>query len=147
MIERASGQPYEKYVDLRLWRAVGAGHALLQMDRRAGMPAAHCCWQATARDMLRIVSLLATDGRVGASEVLPPGWVQEMARPSRVSAETGLQLRRVRIEGQEALTASDDDGSAFWVIPGSELVVLNIASHGQVPEELPALLVRALLPN
>ena len=25
----------------------------LQLDRRAGMPAAHCCWRATARDMMR----------------------------------------------------------------------------------------------
>ena len=64
-----------------------------------------------------------------------------------MSAETGLQLRRVRVEGQEALSATDDDGSAFWVIPSRELVVLNIASHGQVQEDLPALLVRALLPQ
>lgn len=147
MIERATGQPFEEYLDQRLWRPVGAGHAELQMDRRAGMPAAHCCWIATARDMLRVASLLATDGRAGDIQVLPSGWVAEMSRPSRVSAETGLQLGRVRVEGLEALSAVDDDGSAFWVIPSHELVVLNVASQGQVQEELPALLVRALLPK
>jgi CubicO group peptidase (beta-lactamase class C family) len=147
MIERATRQPFEQFLDQRLWRPAGAGHAEMQMDRRAGMPAAHCCWIATGRDMLRIVSLLATDGRAGDTQVLAPGWVAEMSRPSRVSAETGLQLRRVRVEGQDALSAVDDDGSAFWVIPSRELVVLNIASHGQAQEDLPALLVRALLPQ
>lgn len=147
MIERATRQPFEQYIDQRLWRAAGAGHAKLQLDRRAGMPAAHCCWIATGRDMLRIVALLATDGRAGAIQVLTPGWVAEMSRPSRVSAETGLQLRKVRVEGLDALSAADEDGSAFWVIPSRELVVLTIASQGQVQEELPALLVRALLPQ
>ena len=32
-----------------------------------GMPAAHCCWRATARDMLRVLNLLGTDGVAGRS--------------------------------------------------------------------------------
>jgi CubicO group peptidase (beta-lactamase class C family) len=145
IIERASGQPYEEFIDQRLWRAVGGGHAEMQLDRRAGMPAAHCCWQATARDMLRVVSLLATDGRSGSRQVLPLGWVQEMSRPSRVSAETGLQLRRLRLEGEEAIAGADDEGSGFWVVPARELVVLDIAGNGDAPQdELPALLLRAM---
>jgi CubicO group peptidase (beta-lactamase class C family) len=127
---------------------VGAGHAELQLDRRAGMPAAHCCWRATARDMLRVVSLLATDGRHGDAQVLPAGWVQEMSRPSRVSAETGLQLRRLELEGQDAIGGSDGEGSGFWVIASLELVVLDIAGNGDQPQdELAALLVRALARN
>jgi CubicO group peptidase (beta-lactamase class C family) len=146
LVERASGQPYEQFLDQRLWRPVGAGIAQLQLDRRAGMPAAHCCWLATARDMLRIAGLLATDGKHGETQVLPAGWVAEMAKPSRVSAGTGLQLRRVRIEGEDVLAAEDDDGSAFWVFGARNLVVLNIANHGGRPDdELPALLVRGLL--
>jgi CubicO group peptidase (beta-lactamase class C family) len=145
IVERATGQPYEAYVDQQLWRAVGAGHAEMQLDRRAGMPAAHCCWRATARDMLRVASLLATDGRFGGHQVLPPGWVQEMARPSRVSAETGLQLRRLKLEGEDALAASDGEGSGFWVVGSRQLVILDIAGSGEHPQDdLAALLVRAL---
>ena len=80
IIERVTGEPYENFVDERLWRPVGAGIAELQLDRRAGMPAAHCCWRATARDMLRILSLLGTDGVHEGRAVLPAGWVREMAR-------------------------------------------------------------------
>jgi CubicO group peptidase (beta-lactamase class C family) len=145
IIERATGLPFEKFLDARLWKAAQLGHAELQMDRRAGMPAAHCCWRASARDMLDLASLLATDGRLGDRQLLPAGWVQEMTQPSRVSAGTGLQLNLVRGEGIEIFEATDAQGSAFWVIPSRQLVVLNIGSHGGAElRELPGLLLRGL---
>jgi CubicO group peptidase (beta-lactamase class C family) len=145
IVERVTGEPFETFIDQRLWRAVGAGTAELQLDRRAGMPAAHCCWRATARDMLRVLSLLGTDGTYGQNVVLPRGWVQEMARPSRVNAETGMQVARLRIDGDEALGVTDDNGSAFWVIPRRQLAILNIANVGgsSLPE-LPAMLLKGI---
>jgi CubicO group peptidase (beta-lactamase class C family) len=145
IIERATGMPFEAYVDQRLWRPAGAGVAQLQLDRRAGMPAAHCCWRATARDMLRVLSLLGTDGASGARAVLPAGWAGEMARASRVNAETGIQLTRMRIEDEEALGVLDDYGSAFWMFPRRQLAILNVANAGggSAPE-LPALLLKGL---
>ena len=80
------------------------------------MPAAHCCWRASARDVLRVASLLAARAASPAGALLPPGWVREMARPSRVNAETGMQLTRATLDGAEMLGATDDTGSAFWVI-------------------------------
>lgn len=146
IIERVTGQPYEEFVDQKLWRAAGAGHAEMQLDRRAGMPAAHCCWVATARDMLSIAALLAADGKQGDRQVLPAGWVAEMSRPSRVSAETGLQLRRLRLEGEDAVAANDGEGSGFWVVASRQLVILNIAGQGgQSQDEIAALLMRALV--
>ncbi len=145
IVERVTGMPFETYVDERLWRAVGAGGAQLQLDRRAGMPAAHCCWRATARDMLRVLSLLGTDGKFAGHAVLPEGWVREMARASRVNAETGMQVARLRFEDDEALRITDEDGSAYWVIPGRELAILSIANPGggSLPE-LPAMLLKGL---
>jgi CubicO group peptidase (beta-lactamase class C family) len=145
ILERVTGTPYETFIDEHLWRAVGAGLAEMQLDRRAGMPAAHCCWRATARDMLRVASLLASDGRHAGRQVLPEGWVQEMSRPSRVNADTGLQLRRLQIEGHEAIAAADEDGSAFWVIASRGLVVLSISGQGgRLNDDLPAMLVKGL---
>jgi CubicO group peptidase (beta-lactamase class C family) len=145
LIERATGQPYESFVDQRMWRPAGAGHAELQLDRRAGMPAAHCCWRATARDVLRIASLLATDGVIDGRRVLPAGWVAEMTRPARVHADTGLQLTRVRLEETDVITAGDDDGSRFWVIPARALTIVNIAAPGgESVGDVPQLVLRAL---
>jgi CubicO group peptidase (beta-lactamase class C family) len=145
ILERAVGQPYEAFLDARLWRPLAAGPAELQLDRRSGMPAAHCCWRATARDMLRVAALLLDDGKLDGKAILPAGWVAEMSRPSRVNAETGLQLHRLKVEGQEAVSATDDLGSAFWVVASRQLVVLNIAGGGaKAQDDLPALLLRAL---
>jgi CubicO group peptidase (beta-lactamase class C family) len=145
VIERATQTPYERYVDERLWHPIGAGPAELQLDRRSGMPAAHCCWRAAARDVLRVAYLIVTDGVVAGHAVLPPGWVREMASPSRVNPETGLQLARGTIAGLEVLSAGDDSGSAFWALPQRELAIVHIAGPGGGPApELPALVLAAL---
>jgi CubicO group peptidase (beta-lactamase class C family) len=145
ILERATGEPYERYVDENVWRPLGAGPAELQLDRRSGMPAAHCCWRAAARDVLRVANLLVTDGVADGHRVLPPGWSREMARASRANPETGLQLTRTMTAGLETLGASDDMGGAFWVVPERGLAIVNIAGPGGGPvADLPALLVAAL---
>jgi len=145
IIERVTGEPYENFVDERLWRPVGAGVAELQLDRRAGMPAAHCCWRATARDMLRILSLLGTDGVHDGRAVLPAGWAREMAQASRVSAGTGMQVARLNIDGVEALEVRDDAGSAFWIIPQRQLAILNITNlGGSAIADLPGMLLKGI---
>jgi len=151
IVERATGEPYERYVDEKLWRPLGAGHAELQLDRRSGMPAAHCCWRAAARDVLRVANLLATDGVADGRQILPPGWAREMSRASsasRANAEAGMQLTRSVIAGLETLGAGDDSGSAFWVVPERGLTIVNIAGPGGEPvDDLPAKLLAALRSN
>ncbi len=143
IVERVTGEPYATFVDRRLWRPVGAGLAELQLDRRAGMPAAHCCWRATARDMMRILSLLGTDGVHEGVAVLPAGWVREMARASRVNAGTGMQVTRLTTDGAEALEVRDDGGSAFWIIPQRQLAILNITNPGgSAVTDLPGMLLK-----
>jgi CubicO group peptidase (beta-lactamase class C family) len=147
IIERATREPFENFIDAHLWRAVGAGRAELQLDRRAGMPAAHCCWRATARDMMRVLGLLGTDGSYEKRAVLPPGWVRVMTTASRVSSGTGMQVARLDIGGDGALGVNDDDGSAYWIIPERGLAVLNIVSPGgRSPAEMPDWLMKGLAP-
>ena len=125
---------------------MGAGVAELQLDRRAGMPAAHCCWRATARDMVRILSLLGTDGLHEGRAVLPTGWAREMARASRVNAETGMQVSRLVIDGAEALEVRDDAGSAFWIIPQRQLAILNISNPGGTAStDLPEMMLKGIV--
>ena len=142
ILERASQQPFEHFIDERLWRPLGAGRAELTMDRRAGMPAAHCCWRATAPDMASVLALLASDGQHRGQRVLPEGWAQEMARPSRVNADSGLQVLRANAGGWFALKG-ESDGSAFWVIPQLGLTIVNVVgAEGDTPPELAALLMQ-----
>ncbi len=133
-------------VDERLWRAVGAGQrASCKLDRRAGMPAAHCCWRATARDMLRILGLLATDGtHHGERAYCPRAGFSEMARPSRVNAETGLQVRALDARGREVARR---DRRQWQRLLGDSAASAHHRQHRHGPAvrrlpELPALLMR-----
>jgi len=147
VLERAIRQPFEHLLDERLWRAIGGGHAEMTMDRRAGMPAAHCCWRAAAPDALRLLALLANDGMHLGRRVLPEGWVREMARPSRVNEGSGLQVLRLNAGGWLSLGGLQD-GSAFWVVPDLHLTILNIVTpEGSTPPELAALLMRVYGPG
>ena len=145
ILERVTGESFEEFVDQRVWRAAGAGPAEMALDRHAGMPAAHCCWRASGPDVSRVVSLLATGGMYRGRQVLPASWVEEMARPSRVNAGSGMQLMRLTIGNFAALSAHDDHGSVFWVIPERRLAIVNIVNNqGATPQDLPALLLNAL---
>ncbi len=118
---------------------------------KPGSESAHRGWlfsRATAPGVARLVSLLATDGAHHGRRVLPAGWVQEMARPSRVSADTGMQLSRLMIEDLPALGAGDDNGSQFWIFPEQQIAIINIVNpQGLSPPGLSALLLRALPPG
>jgi CubicO group peptidase (beta-lactamase class C family) len=102
------------------------------------MPAAHCCWLATAPAMVRIASLLATDGVDRGQRILPEGWVAEMTRASRVSAQSAMQLARSTLAGATLLTATDG-GNVFWVVPEKQLAILNIVNpEGESSPQLAA---------
>ena len=80
ILERASGQPFEEYLDERVWRPAGGGRAELALDRRAGMPAAHCCWRATGPDVARVLE--------------PAGHRRRFPRPAGVARELGRRKCR-----------------------------------------------------
>ena len=82
-----------------------------------------------------------------AGRCCPRAGYEEMARASRVNAGSGMQLARLSIDELAALGGGDDKGSAFWVIPERQLVIVNIVNQeGASPPELAAALLRALAP-
>ena len=140
IVERATGEPYET---LRRRSACGAPVGGGQR-RAAARP---------ARRHARGALLLARDGARHAARAEPARhrWRITRARgaarglgardgaASRVNAETGMQVARLSIDGDEALGVTDDNGSAFWVIPQRQLAILNIANPGGGSSpELPA---------
>ncbi len=92
ILESATGEPYEEYMNSRLWAPMGAGRAELYFDRPGGMPSVYCCFRATPRDWLRYGYALSRDGRVGGAQLWPPGWVKEMTTPSPVYPNYGYQI-------------------------------------------------------
>ena len=92
VLESATGEAYEDYLNSRLWAPLGAGPAELYVDRPGGMPAVFCCFRATPRDWLRYGDALARDGQMGDRQLWPAGWVEEMTSPSPVYPNYGYQV-------------------------------------------------------
>ena len=147
VLESATGEAYEDYLNSRLWAPLGAGPAQLYMDRPGGMPAVYCCYRATPRDWLRYGAALAADGRVEERQLWPAGWVGEMTRPSNVYPNYGYQIwagnppetGRRYVQDQELAAPHgppiEADGVFFlegggfrtmYVIPDEELVILRL---------------------
>lgn len=92
VLESATGEAYEDYLNSRLWAPMGAGPAQLYMDRPKGMPAVYCCFRATPRDWLRYGAALALDGEVAGRQLWPKGWVEQMTTPSANYPNYGYQI-------------------------------------------------------
>ena len=147
VLESATGEAYEDYLNSRLWSPLGAGPAQLYMDRPGGMPAVYCCYRATPRDWLRYGAALAADGRVEDRQLWPAGWVDEMTTASSVYPNYGYQIwvgnppgtgRRYVQDREQAAPHGPPieadsvfflEGGGFrtmYVIPGEELVILRL---------------------
>lgn len=167
ILERATGEPFERYVQQRLWQFVAAGSGEFYLDRSNGMPAVYCCFRATPRDFLRIGALLADDGRIDGRQVLPQGWVARMRETSRINPLYGLQVwsGRAAAGTREYTTDSgrgvrhgeayfSDDviwmegggGRTIWAIPSQQLVIVRLgrASPNWDASVLPNTILRGL---
>jgi CubicO group peptidase (beta-lactamase class C family) len=151
ILERITGLGFERLVDERIWQKVGGGEAQLPLDRRSGMPTAHCCLRATPRDLMRIAALLIDDAqRVEALRVLPANWSETMRAGSRANQDVGMQLQRLaRADGSNAdpLWRVSDGANSLWIAPESQLAILSIAGAAMpaAPDDLPAVIRAGLL--
>ena len=147
ILERATGMRYARYIEQRLWRPLGAGHAEFYLDRDRGMPAVYCCFRALPRDFARLGQLLANDGALGMTQVLPRGWVAKLRQTTGVNPLYGFQIWSGRAQPgiREYLTgsgagvrhgeafATDDvvwmeggGGRSVWAIPSRQLVIVRL---------------------
>jgi hypothetical protein len=56
-----------------------------------------------------------------------------------------MQVTRLGIDGVEALMVTDDTGSAAWIIPQRQLVILDITNPGgSALADLPGLLLKGI---
>lgn len=167
ILERATGRDYERYVEQRLWRPLGAGHAEFYMDRERGMPAVYCCFRATPRDFARLGELLVTDGLENGVQVLPRGWVAQMRHTTGVNPLYGMQIWSGRapagireytpgsgqgIHHGEAYATDDvvwmegGGGRTVWAIPSRQLLIVRLGRGSKTWDAsvLPNLIFRAL---
>jgi hypothetical protein len=134
VVERATGLDYEQYLADRLHRVAPFVGMEAQMDRRSGMPAAHCCLRATARDALRFAEFVRNDGesvgRNRTARLWPAGWVAEMLKGSRANPQFGLQLQRLEGVTPEVWHLGSERGGGAWIVPAAGLTIVLLAPRG-----------------
>jgi CubicO group peptidase (beta-lactamase class C family) len=111
-------------LDVQLWRPLGAGEALVALDRPGGEMAAHCCLAATGRDWLRLARLFAEDGAVGSRRLLPPGFVAEMAQSTPVHPGYGLGLEVEPDAAGEPLLWGSAPGRLLLAVPARRIAAI-----------------------
>lgn len=92
VLEKATGKRYAQLLSEALWHPLGASDARLWLDRPGGVPRAHCCLAATARDWVRVGWMLAQGGALDGARILSSSWVEAMKVPSRLNPAFGFQL-------------------------------------------------------
>jgi hypothetical protein len=136
---RLTDIPYAQLLEQLLWSQMARADAIVLLDHPRGGMAAHCCLRATAGDWLRLGLLLADGGRIGDRQLLPAGFVDEMAMDSPVHPGQGLGYRVAEIPGVGQVFSLGTAGRLLLVAPASRRAVLWVGT-GPFPNRLPQLL-------
>ena len=94
ILQRATGEPYARYLSRELWHPLGAGDAYVTLDRPGGMARTFASLLATPEDWVRVGTLFLNDGAVGGKSIVPAGWIAKMTDPSPANPNYGYQIWR-----------------------------------------------------
>jgi len=170
ILTRATGVRYADWLATKIWQPIGASDATVWLDRSGGTPHYFCCLQANARDWARVGQLILDKGKAGGRQIVPATWVAEMAKPSALNANYGLQLWRGSpyvaerrysaaspLVGHAAKPYLRDDvvfmdgavGQRVYVIPSERLVIVRIGKSSMTwdDSELPNRVLAGIVPT
>ncbi len=129
MLERLYGTTFERILQRKLWRPMGAaGDAVMTSDRVGGVVASHGLF-ARPYDFARFGELLRHGGRTSdGRRVLPRGWVDAMTTMTKVSGgRYGFQTWAHRIAAPDAYSASGFQGQKITVLPSDCLTGVRMS--------------------
>jgi CubicO group peptidase (beta-lactamase class C family) len=130
MTENLYGDTFEKVLQRKLWRPMGAeGDAVMTSDRVGGVVASHGLF-ARPHDLARFGELLRNGGRTSdGRRVLSRAWVEAMTTMTEVSGgRYGLQTWAHPVAAPDAFSASGFQGQKITVLP-SDCVTAVRTSH------------------
>lgn len=154
------------YLEEKLWCPLGNGDARVWADQQ-GEARGYAGLHAGLMDYARVGEMIRRGGKWNSEQLVPEAWIAEMATPSKVNPQYGLQVwlgrehtaqraysaaNPIKIPHAEPFVAEDIvyfdgfGGQRVYVIPSKQLVIarfgeVNLAYDDSV---IPNLLVRAL---
>lgn len=173
-LARATRMPYENFVSETLSNPLKLGDMRIFVDRPGGTVHGNCCLYGRADDWLRLGAALVRESR--SPELLPEGYVAEMATPSPDQPNYGMGLwlgspyQSVReiaskhnpyptpvksvIKQSEPFAASDVmmfegvNHTKVWIVPSYELVIVRFGDDSDDWDDafIPNLIIRDMTP-
>ncbi|WP_018657458.1 serine hydrolase domain-containing protein [Actinomadura flavalba] len=136
VLARATGTPYHRYVQEKLWRPAGMESTAYVGNDSRGNALGYCCFYATARDFARFGLLYLNGGRAGGRQVVPRAWVDASVSPS-TSPRYGFQWW---IDGDDGFFANGLGGQRIYVSRKHRAVVVKNTLYSlNEADSLPAL--------
>ncbi|RAY14200.1 serine hydrolase [Actinomadura craniellae] len=136
-VTKATGVPYERYVERKLWQPAGMGSAAYLGNDSKGNSMGYCCYYATARDFARFGLLYLNGGQALGRQVVPRSWVEASTRPSAPSPGYGLHWW-LGEDGE--FMAQGFLGQTIYVSPRHKVVIVKstLITTGDAGETMPA---------
>src|SRR5690606_33691641 len=123
LVTEATGTPYPKYVERKLWRPAGmADTARVGSDSRDAL--GYCCYYATERDYARFGLLYLRGGKAGGRQVVPASWVKRSTTPSSTNPRYGLHWWLGDGDAGDFMAAGMG-GQYIYVSPEHQVVIVK----------------------
>ncbi|WP_243453755.1 serine hydrolase domain-containing protein [Sandaracinobacteroides saxicola] len=154
LIERATGRRYAEFVSTEILKPIGAAGGQVWLNRPGGLAHSGCCIMLPPESWARIAVLLANDGFIGKTRLLPAGYVTAMRTPTKQNPWYGLGVyvagpfieRRGfanptrpgrKVLHGEPYHAADlflfdgNSNQAVWIVPSEQLVIVRTGEWGK----------------
>jgi len=92
VLERATGEPYGRFLAEHLLQPIGAQGGQVMMNRPNGLAHSGCCLLLPTESWLRIGILLLNAGVWDGRELFPAGWMKDYLEPSPANPAMGLHI-------------------------------------------------------
>lgn len=142
------GRPLADILSEQIWKPMGAeAEATWNLDRPGGTEKAFCCLNAVARDFARLGLMVADHGRVGATRIVAPGWIERIETPARQEVDGwpySAQWWHVP-NGDEDISAIGVYGQYVYINRDTGTVIVKLSDHGAEQDEADTLAVMLAL--
>lgn len=91
IIERSTGQAYEKFLSETIWQPIGAETAYVWYNEETGFPRTHTALLAVAEDWLKLGLLIKDFGQFGDQQIISKDYITAMTSPSSANENYGYQ--------------------------------------------------------
>lgn len=90
IVEKATGKSLAAYASEKLWQPLGAEHAALwSEDKAGGHEKAYCCFNTNARDFARLGQVMLDSGKVNGVPVIDSAYFKASVTPCMISDDMG----------------------------------------------------------